>query len=119
MNNIIKFCYFTCLLATSCQVYPSEYAYRDDSITRYESASANCRRYPIIPGLPTGIHSKDYIHCDGTQLKLADSDLGSERPFSSSSHYQWSDGSGEQLLWSHIPHIQLEVLDYHHTALLQ
>ena len=29
--------------ATSCQVYPSEYAYYDDSVTRTESASANCR----------------------------------------------------------------------------
>ena len=42
-------------LATSCQVYPSEYAYWDDSVTRAESTSANCRRYPLIPGLPIGV----------------------------------------------------------------
>jgi hypothetical protein len=75
------------VLATYCQVYPSEYAYRDDSVTRAESASANCRRYPVIGDLPAGIYSVDHIHCDGTQLKLADSDLGSEQ-FSSTSYFQ-------------------------------
>ena len=84
---------------TACHVYPSEYAYRDNSVSRAESASANCRSYPIIHGLPAGIFSSDYIHCDGTQLKLADSHLGSERPFSSSSHYQWSSRSDAQLLF--------------------
>ena len=52
-----------------------------------------------MDGLPAGIYSTDYIHCDGTQLKLTDTNLGSEQPFSSSSHYQWSAGSDEQLLF--------------------
>ena len=32
--------------ATPSKVYPPEYAYRYDSVTRTESPSANCRRYP-------------------------------------------------------------------------
>ena len=84
--------------AISCQVYPSEYAYCDTSVTRAERASARCTRYPEILGLPAGTHSIDFIHCDGTQLKLADTNLGSEQ-FSSSSHYQWPAGSDGQLLF--------------------
>ena len=62
---------FSTALATSCQVYPSEYAYKDDSVTRIESASANCRSYTedYVEG---GEHRENYIYCDGTQLKLAD-----------------------------------------------
>ena len=70
-----------------------------NTVNRAESPSANCRNYPVIHGLTAGIHSADYIHYDGAQLKLADSDLGSEQPFSSSSHYQWKDGKQEQMLF--------------------
>ena len=83
-------------LGTTCQVKQSEYAYHDDSVTRAESTSANCRKYPVVAGLPAGIHSIHYIHCDGTPLKLADSNRGTGQ--FSSSHYQWSAGSAKQLL---------------------
>ena len=79
-------------------MYPSEYAYKDDSVTRTESASANCRRYPVIGGLPPSIFSINFIHCDGTSLKLVDTNLGSEQ-FSSSSYYQWNAGRNWQLLF--------------------
>ena len=104
------------VVASSCQLYPSEYAYRRDSVTREEIASANCRRYPIIPGLAAGDHSIDYIHCDGTQLKLADSNLGSERPFSSSSHYQWSAGSNGQLLFIFSNRVSLITITLHYYS---
>ena len=70
--------------SSSCQVYPSEYAYRDDSVTRAESASANCRRYPPNH-LQAGGHQEDYIHCysNGTQLKLTDFNLGQKQYTSS------------------------------------
>ena len=57
---------FSTALATSCQVYPSEYTYKDDSsVDRAESASANCRMHP--PSNAEGsVHPEDYIHCDGT-----------------------------------------------------
>ena len=102
--------------ALSCQVYPSEYAYRDDSIIRDESVSSNCRSYPVIPGLPQGVHSTDYIHCDGTQLKLADNNLGSERQFSSSNHYQWIAGSGEQLLFIFPTRVSLTTITLHYYS---
>ena len=80
-------------------MYPSEYAYHVDSFTRTESASANCRSYPNnLEGLPPGIFSTDYIHCDGTQLKLADSDLGREQ-YSSGNYYVWKAESDGQLLF--------------------
>ena len=63
-------------LATSCQVYPSEYAFKEDSVGEYESPSANCRLYP--DHLQAGVYTEQYTHCDGTQLKLTDSDLGQE-----------------------------------------
>ena len=84
-------------LATACnQVYPSEYAYQVNSVAEHESDSANCRRYP--GGLQENAITSDYIHCDGTQLKLTDSDLGQEQ-YQISYHYVWLDGSGAQLLF--------------------
>ena len=66
---------FPTVLATSCQVYPSEYAYHQDFVTRAEGHSANCRTYQA-GNLPVGVYPEDYIHCDGVQLKLADSNFG-------------------------------------------
>lgn len=43
-------------------------------------------------------HSKDYIHCNGTQLRLTDSDLGSEQ-YKSTDYYVWPSGSSGQLLF--------------------
>ena len=74
-------------------MYPSEYAYHQDSVTRSESGSANCRRYQAGP-----TSSVQYIHCDGIQLRLTDSDLGQEQ-YSSGVHYVWSAGRDEQLLF--------------------
>ena len=90
-------------------MYPSEYAYRDDSVTRVESASANCRRYP--PGNLPG----DYIHCDGTQLKLADSNLGQEQ-YQSSEYYQWSAGSDGQLLFIFPTRVSLTTIILHYYS---
>ena len=45
----------------------SEYAFDDNSVTRTERASANCRTYPT-GNLLGGIHPENYIHCDATQL---------------------------------------------------
>ena len=74
----------------------SEYAYLNDSVTRSEGASANCRNYP--PGLQDGIHPQNYIHCDGTQLKLADSTFRQEQ-YRSSDYYVWSATRDSQQLF--------------------
>ena len=100
--------------ATSCQVYPSEYAYRDDSVTRVESASANCRSYP--PGnLPGGNHPEDFIHCDGTQLKLADSNFGREQ-YQTPNYYMWSAGSDGQLLFIFPTRVSLTTITPHYYS---
>ena len=106
--------WYSTALATPCQVYPSEYAYHDESVTRAERASANCRRYPAI-SLPAGLHSTDYIHCDGTQLKLVDTNRGSEQ-FNSSSHYQWSAGSAKQLLFIFPTRVSLTTITLHYYS---
>ena len=92
--------------SSSCQVYPSEYAYRDDSVARAESASANCSSYPP---------REDYIHCDGTQLKLADSNIGQE-PYRSSDYYQWSAGSAGKLLFIFPTNISLTTITLHYYS---
>ena len=99
--------------ATSYQVYLSEYAYRDDSITRSESSSANCRNYP--PGLQDGIHSEIYIRCDGTQLQLADSAFGQEQ-YQSSDYYVWSTTRDSQLLFILPTRVSLTTITLHYYS---
>ena len=87
---------FLIAIATSCEVHPSEYAYRYDSVNRIESYSANCR--PYRDGLKGGINTSMYIHCDGDPLKLTDSNKGPVE-YSSSCCYWWNAGSTGQLLF--------------------
>ncbi len=82
--------------SSSCQVYPSEYAYHGDSVNRAERDSANCRKYSTFTY--AGIKTEHYTHCDGRQLKLADFDLG-QGQYTSSDHYLWSAESAAQLLF--------------------
>ena len=97
---------------TSCQVKPSEYAYRDDSVTRSESASANCRRYLERDG-DMGIV---YIHCDGQQLKLSDSDRGSNMEYATTSYYVWTAGDAEQLLFLLPARVSLTTITLHYYS---
>ena len=57
----------------------------------------------------------DYFHCDGTQLKLADNNLGSEQ-FRSSSHYQWPAGSDGQLLFIFPTRVSLTTITLHYYS---
>ena len=96
-------------------MYPSEYAYSDDSVTRAESASANCRRYPHnLKPLPIG-STQDYYHCDGNQLRLADSDLGQEQ-YSNSDYYVWPTGRDEQLLFIFPTRVSLTTITLHYYS---
>ena len=98
--------------SSSCQVYPSEYAHRDDSVTRAESPNANCRRYPPRDG-NSGIV---YIHCDGDQLKLSDSDRGSNTEYTATSYYVWPAGSAEQLLFIFPTTVSLTTITLHYYS---
>ena len=93
-------------------MYPSEYAYRDDSATRAESTSANCRRYPPRDG-DEGVA---YIHCDGQQLKLSDSDRGSNTEYTATSYYVWSAGSDGQLLFILSERVSLTTITLHYYS---
>jgi hypothetical protein len=88
-------------------VFPSEYAYPDDSVARAENASANCRRY----------QSRDtYIYCDGEQLKLSDSDIGSNTEYIATSYYVWTAGSSEQLLFIFPTRVSLTAITLHYYS---
>ena len=100
-------------LAIPCREYPSEYVYHDDSVTRAESAGANCRNYP--PGNLLSVHTEDFIYCDGTQLKLADSNLGQEQ-YQSSDYYVWSGGSCDQLLFILPTRVSLTTITLHYYS---
>ena len=96
-------------------VYPSEYAYHKDFVTRAEPASANCRNYAsslamAYPG------TNEYIHCDGTQLRLIDSDLGPEQ-YSSSYYYEWrADTVPRQLLFIFPTRVNLTTITLHYYS---
>jgi hypothetical protein len=91
-------------------VYPSEYAYRNDSVSRTESVSANCRRYPA----GGGEHTKDYIHCDGIPLKLADNNIGQEQ-YQSYDYYVWNSGNGA-LLFMFPTRVSLTTITLHYYS---
>ena len=94
-------------------MYPLEYAYHKNSVYRTERYSANCRNYPVSEQLG----SENYIHCDGTQLRLADSDIGSEQ-YTTSEYYVWTAGSNSQLLFIFPTRVNLTniTLHYYHTS---
>ena len=101
--------------SSSCQVYPpSQYAYDDASVTRTESVRANCRRYPV-GNAPVGVHPENYIHCDGTQLKLTDSNFGQEQ-YQPTDYYVWSSRSGEQLLFVFPTRVSLTTITLHYYS---
>ena len=97
-------------------MYPSEYAYHIDSVSRAETASANCRNYES--GLVIGsTGSEYYIHCNGTRLRLTDSDFGPEQ-YSSSYYYEWSaETSGtRQLLFIFPTRVNLTIITLHYYS---
>ena len=97
-------------------MYPSEYAYKRNSVLGSERSSAYCR--PYASGLDDMAKSftEDYTHCDGTQLRLTDSDLGSEQ-YSSSDYYVWNAGSsGHQLLFIFPTRVNLTTITLHYYS---
>lgn len=96
-------------------MYPSEYAYHADSVTRAEVTSANCKNYPQ-GNLPSGIHPENYIICNGTQLRLVDSELGSEQ-YSSSEYYVWPVTKGSsQLLFNFPTRVTVTTITLHYYS---
>ena len=94
-------------------MYPSEYAYHNEFVNRAESASANCRSYQ--GGLQAGVFTDQFIHCDGIQLKLADSNFGQEQ-YQLTNYYVWSSKSGEQLLFIFPTSVSLTTITLHYHS---
>jgi hypothetical protein len=76
-------------------------------VTRAESASANCRRYPSRYA---------YINCDGDQLKLSDSDRGSNTEYTATSYYVWTAESSEKLLFIFPTRVSLTTITLHYYS---
>jgi hypothetical protein len=99
--------FFIAASIISCQVYPSEYAYHDDSVMRNEIANANCRMYP-----PS---QERHIHCNGKPLKLTDNNLGQEQ-YQSSEYYQWTTRNTAQLLFIFPTRVSLTTITLHYYS---
>ena len=96
-------------------MYPSEYAHHNDYAHGTERESVNCRRYPS--DLQAHIFTELYIHCDGTQLRLTDSDYGSQQ-YTTSDYYVWPARSkSSQLLFIFPTRVNLTtiILHYYHS----
>ena len=65
--------------------------------------------------LVASIHSEDYTHCDGTQLRLTDSDLGSE-PYTAGDYYVWNAGTSSQLLFIFLTRVNLTTITLHYYS---
>ena len=95
-------------------MYPSEYAYRSDSVIGTERDSANCRYYP--GGLSFTTWSEYYIHYDGTQLRLTDSDIGSEQ-YTTSDYYVWlAETRSSPLLFIFPTRVNLTTITLHYYS---
>ena len=104
---------YSAAFASSCQVYPLEYAYHRDSVHRTERTSANCRNYLSGHELVPREH---YIYCDGTPLRLADSDIGSEQ-LTVSDYYVWPTGSkNSKLLFIFPTRVNLTTITLHYYS---
>ena len=110
---LISLTLFAALANDSCQANPSEYAFLGNSVFRSERSSANCR--PYASGLEAHVVTENYTHCDGTQLRLSDSDLGSEQ-YSSSDYYVWNNGSTSQLLFIFPTRVNLTTITLHYYS---
>ena len=105
---------FSVATASFSQVYPSEYAYHRESVYRNESARANCRNYD--ESLQENALTYNYIHCDGTQLLLNDSDIGLEQ-YTTRDYYVWPAGTkSSQLLFIFPTRVNLTTITLHYYS---
>jgi hypothetical protein len=57
-----------------------------------------------------------YFHCDGQQLKLSDSDRGSNTEYRATSYYEWNSGSADQLLFIFSTRVSLTTITLHYYS---
>ena len=61
------------------------------------------------------MHPEHYIHCDGTQLKLADYNLGQEQ-YQKGDYYEWRSGNAAQLLFIFPARVFLTTITLHYYS---
>ena len=110
---IMKIHTFPVASTPCCEVYPSEYAYHKAVYTS-ERSSAMCTKYPTSI-TQAGTSPEDYFHCDGTPLKLTDSEIGSEQ-YSNNDYYVWHAGSRSQLLFIFPTRVNLTTITLHYYS---
>ena len=114
--SIICVWFFTGLGITCNHVYPSEYAYERNSVSRMEHSDAKCRAYPEGTIIGSGLHRSDYVHCNGTQLLLNDSHFGSEM-YNEADYYRWPTNSvSSQLLFIFPTRVHLTNITLHYYS---
>ena len=99
-------------------MYPSEYAYKNNSVFGSERSSANCRLYASgLDNDKRGIYTEHYTHCDGRQFRLTDSDFGSEQ-YRSNDYYAWNAGSSAYQLLFILPtsRVNLTTITLHYYS---
>ena len=74
-----------------------------------------CTQYPTSITQP-GTSPEDYFHCGGTQLRLADSDIGSQQ-YSNDDYYVWTDETrSSQLLFIFPTRVNLATITLHYYS---
>ena len=67
-------------------------------------------------GLQENVGTEQYVHCDGKQLRLSDSDLGSEQ-YRGSDYYVWNAGTNtRQLLFIFPTTVNLVTITLHYYS---
>ena len=121
-RHVINTTVCTCHAAytSSCQVQPTEYAYHKQATGTGggEAATAMCTVYP--EGLANDTESdvdlsERYTHCNGTQLRLTDSELGPEKSINYSLYYEWGKGT-TQLLFIFSTRVNLTTITLHYYS---
>ena len=115
-KNSIQLLYLSSAFTSYCCILPSENGYHRDRVYHSESISANCRNYPPAGDVGQSIHPEHHIHCDGTPLRLTDSDIGSEQ-YTTSYYYVWTAGSGNRQLLFIVPtRVNLTTITLHYYS---
>ena len=68
-----------------------------------------------MSGLQEGVYTEQYTHCDGTQRKLTDTDLGQEQ-YQYTDYYHWTGDRDKQLLSIFPTRVSLTTITLHYYS---
>ena len=102
-------------LAASCQVYPSEYAYHDDSVPELRVPAPTVGGIHLVTFKQVSIQNITSTVMEHVQLKLIDSNFGQEQ-YQNSDYYEWNTGSADQLLFIFPTRVSLTTITLHYYS---